>query len=220
MTSVQARVVIATISKLEQCKDIQIYLLFTTCIDLTQFTSSTIPIYQHNTANMSFLRTTRTVLPITRRRIALTTPQQRFATQDYGSGAGNPAGENPRDQGTSQVSRDLEHPGPEAPSTGGGGGKSSNSGSKEDQQPSQNQGNGSSSGSGEGKAQPKILNTSPPKEGEANADVEKHNREMDQRSDRATERIPDEHEQKDKVGKDFWKGESWSFLARPFPWMC
>jgi hypothetical protein len=41
-------------------------------------------------------------------------PQVRFATQDYGSGAGNPAGEKPEKQGANP-SESLEHPGPAPP---------------------------------------------------------------------------------------------------------
>lgn len=40
--------------------------------------------------------------------------QVRFATQDYGSGEGNPAGESPQKQGENP-SENLEHPGPPPP---------------------------------------------------------------------------------------------------------
>ncbi|OSS55121.1 hypothetical protein B5807_00389 [Epicoccum nigrum] len=40
--------------------------------------------------------------------------QVRFATQDYGSGDGNPAGEKPQQQGQNP-SEDIEHPGPPPP---------------------------------------------------------------------------------------------------------
>lgn len=40
--------------------------------------------------------------------------QVRFATQDYGSGAGNPAGEKPEKQGQNP-SENIEHPGPPPP---------------------------------------------------------------------------------------------------------
>lgn len=43
--------------------------------------------------------------------------QVRLATQDYGSGAGNPAGEDPEAQG-GQPSSDIEHPGPAPPDVG------------------------------------------------------------------------------------------------------
>jgi len=44
---------------------------------------------------------------------------RRLASSDYGSGAGNPAGENPKDQGPSNSSQ-IEHPGPPAPDVGQG----------------------------------------------------------------------------------------------------
>ena len=43
--------------------------------------------------------------------------QSRFASQDYGSGAGDPKGEKPQDQGPNP-SEKLEHPGAPPPSTG------------------------------------------------------------------------------------------------------
>ena len=54
--------------------------------------------------------------------------QVRFATQDYGSGQGNPAGESPQKQGQNP-SENLEHPGPEPPSVAKG--KSSSSPNKD-----------------------------------------------------------------------------------------
>ncbi|CAO2648071.1 Nn.00g089930.m01.CDS01 [Neocucurbitaria sp. VM-36] len=50
--------------------------------------------------------------------------QVRFATTDYGSGDGNPAGEKPQDQGKN-ASENLEHPGPPPPKVAEG--KSSSS---------------------------------------------------------------------------------------------
>jgi hypothetical protein len=44
---------------------------------------------------------------------------RRFASSDYGSGDGNPVGENPQDQGPSRSSQ-IEHPGPSAPDVGQG----------------------------------------------------------------------------------------------------
>lgn len=61
-------------------------------------------------------------------------------------------------------------------------------------------------GENRNKAQPKILNQSPPKESEASEDVKKHNREMDARAERPAERVKDEDVEKDKVGKGFWSG--------------
>lgn len=36
---------------------------------------------------------------------------RRYASQDYGSGAGDPKGEKPQEQGVSQATREKEHPG-------------------------------------------------------------------------------------------------------------
>jgi hypothetical protein len=55
--------------------------------------------------------------------------QVRFATQDYGSGKGNPAGEKPEKQGANP-SENLEHPGPAPPKVAQG--KSSSSPNKDD----------------------------------------------------------------------------------------
>ncbi|KAI4943517.1 hypothetical protein J4E91_009427 [Alternaria rosae] len=54
--------------------------------------------------------------------------QVRFATSDYGSGKGNPAGENPEKQGANP-SENLEHPGPAPPKVAQG--KSSSSPNKD-----------------------------------------------------------------------------------------
>jgi len=54
--------------------------------------------------------------------------QVRFATSDYGSGKGNPAGESPEKQGQNP-SENIEHPGPEPPSVAKG--KSSSSPNKD-----------------------------------------------------------------------------------------
>ena len=56
-------------------------------------------------------------------------------------------------------------------------------------------------------AQPKILSRSPPKEGEASEDVQKHNDEMSKRAERPAEKVKDEDLEKDKVGKRFWSGK-------------
>jgi hypothetical protein len=76
--------------------------------------------------------TLRTLVRATRSPLALRTPvkayspanpitytARRLASSDYGSGAGNPAGENPKDQGPSNSSQ-IEHPGPAAPDVGQG----------------------------------------------------------------------------------------------------
>ena len=57
------------------------------------------------------------------------------------------------------------------------------------------------------KAQPKILNQSPPKEGEGSAEVEQHNKELQGRAERPAEKASDEDVEKDKVSKGFWQGK-------------
>lgn len=43
-----------------------------------------------------------------------------YASGDYGSGTGDPKGENPKEQGVSPATTELEHPGPPAPDVGQG----------------------------------------------------------------------------------------------------
>lgn len=135
-------------------------------------------------------------------RAAFTTTRPSLASQDYGSGAGDPKGEDPQSQGPNP-SADKEHPGPPPP----GAGKGTGSGPTKGGDKSSNQGDKSGSSKGTQAAQPKILNENPPKEGEENADVAKHNREMDQRAEKASSKVTSEEAEKDKVGKDFWRGE-------------
>ena len=150
-------------------------------------------------------------------------PQVRFATQDYGSGEGNPAGEKPQQQGQNP-SENVEHPGPPPPKvargqsssspnedSGSSSGKSSStsSESKPSEQSQSNDG-ASKTGAGDGKsvngAQPKILNENPP--ATDSEDVKQHNREMDQRAEKAHEQVSNEEAEKDKVPKSFWSGKS------------
>lgn len=166
---------------------------------------------------MSFLR--RAAVPGTMLRPVLSTAprariQARYASQDYGSGAGNPAGEQPQKQGKNP-SEELEHPGPPPPKVAQGKSPSPNeqSGSK----PSS--GSGSKSGSTskqdglsrgssskKGAPQPKILNEDPPDEkGEG---VKEHNEEMDRRAEKAHERVTNTDAKKDKVNPKFWSGRS------------
>ncbi|KAF2819026.1 hypothetical protein CC86DRAFT_375433, partial [Ophiobolus disseminans] len=128
-------------------------------------------------------------------------PQVRFATQDYGSGAGNPAGEKPEKQGKNR-SESLEHPGPPPPKVAKG--QSSSSPNNDDSSGSSS--SKSSSGEPSGKsaekpqsndgaskskkgAQPKILSTSPPSKENESEDVKKHNREMETRTEKAHEQV-------------------------------
>jgi hypothetical protein len=70
--------------------------------------------------------------------------QVRFATQDYGSGKGNPAGEQPKKQGQNP-SEHMEHPGPPPPKVAQG--KSSSSPNSSDKTPSSSSSSSSKSSS-------------------------------------------------------------------------
>lgn len=139
-------------------------------------------------------------------------PQVRFATQDYGSGEGNPVGENPQQQGKNP-SEELEHPGPPAPKVAQG-----KSPSPDEKQSSSNQSqtsssseskssseSGGQSNKGKGAPQPKILNENPPSEQDES--VRKHNEEFEQRADRAHEQVSNEDAKQDKVSSKFWSGK-------------
>ena len=126
------------------------------------------------------------------------------ATSDYGSGKGDPKGENPQEQGANP-SADLEHPGPPPPKQGEGSGSGPTKGGKD----SSNSGNASKQSKGTQKAggpQPKISNPNPPSEGES-AEVREHNKQMDQRAEKASNKVSSEEQEKDQVSKDFWKGK-------------
>ncbi|KAK5137492.1 hypothetical protein LTR08_008470 [Meristemomyces frigidus] len=132
---------------------------------------------------------------------------RRAASQDYGSGAGNPAGENPQDQPKNPMEH-KEHPGPPAPSVGNNNPSSKQGSGGEQQQGGQQQSSPDKKDSSKGTqgAQPKIFNETPPAKGEASEEVEQHNREMDSRADKAHKGASDEDVKKDKVGKEFWSG--------------
>jgi len=156
--------------------------------------------------------------------------QVRFATQDYGSGQGNPVGENPQQQGRNP-SENIEHPGPPPPKVAKGqsssspDSSSSSSSSSSQSSPSSSSANKSSSGQQQSQsndgattqgsnsanevkgAQPKILNENPPSKDKAPKDVKDHNREFEQRAERAHEQVSNEDAAKDKVPKDFWAGQ-------------
>jgi hypothetical protein len=140
--------------------------------------------------------------------------QVRFATQDYGSGEGNPAGESPQAQGKNNR-EDLEHPGPPAPKVAQSKGQQRQSSSQ-----SQSDGAGSSGGQapqsegssdsdkGTKGAQPKILNENPPSESEQNEDVRQHNEDMDNRAEKAHQQVSNKDAYKDKAPPKFWSGKS------------
>ena len=134
------------------------------------------------------------------------------ATQDYGSGDGNPAGENPQQQGRNER-EDLEHPGPPAPKVGQNNKtspdspSSSSSGSKSSEGKSSDSAATNKDVKGVKGAQPKILNENPPSGDEASEEVKQHNREVEQRAEKAHEQVSNEDAAKDKVPKSFWAGE-------------
>ncbi|KAF2500747.1 hypothetical protein BU16DRAFT_523509 [Lophium mytilinum] len=106
----------------------------------------------------------------------------RLAFGDYGSGDGSPVGENPKDQGTSRPSRDLEHPGAKAPDTSSSKGEDS-----KESKPSSSSSSATDSGEKkQGKGpQPKIYSERPP--AEETDDVKQHNEEMKNRHDKPKE---------------------------------
>lgn len=133
-----------------------------------------------------------------------------YAQQSYGSGEGDPKGENPQEQGANP-SANLEHPGPPPPDvgkgTGGGptkaGGEGQNA-QKSEQKSSTGGVDSGAAGKGKESAQPKILDESSPP-AEPSEDVKKHNEEMDQRYEKAENHVDDDG--KDNVSKEFWKGK-------------
>ncbi|OJD39799.1 conserved serine-rich protein [Diplodia corticola] len=156
---------------------------------------------------VSSLRSAATLRPT----VASSRPMLAFATRSYahsgyGDGKGDPAGENPQKQPPAK-SRDIEHPGPPPPDVGKGTDASAaTTGSK-----------GTSSGGGGGGekksqnshavkgAEPKILNENPPSE--QDPEVQQHNKEMEQRAERAETKISNEDAEKDKVPASFWSGK-------------
>jgi hypothetical protein len=134
-------------------------------------------------------------------------PQVRFATQDYGSGDGNPAGEKPAEQGKN-LSEHLEHPGPPPPKVAEG--KSSSSPNNDDTK-SSSKSDSSASKSDSSKAtkgaQPKILDEKPPSKENESEDVRKHNEEMENRTETKHEQASSEDSKDEKVDKDYWAGK-------------
>ena len=129
--------------------------------------------------------------------------QIRHASQDYGSGQGDPKGSNPQDQG-SNPSAELEHPGPPPPSVGQGTGGGPTKAREDGHNTQQNSSSGGGSGQGASEtsgAQPKIHDAKiPPEESE---EVRQHNEDMGKRHDRSHNQIGDDG----KVDKGFWSGE-------------
>jgi len=138
------------------------------------------------------------------------------SSQGYGDGKGSPKAEKPHEQGSlSDTHHGAEHPGLALPSEGKGTGGTTKAGSGT-KDPSETKETGSSptagdvGGSGgeptpsQGAARPKISDMKIPDEGDAEkqAEVEQHNKEFEQRYDRAPKA------QEDKVDKKFWSGKS------------
>ncbi|KZF22479.1 hypothetical protein L228DRAFT_260666 [Xylona heveae TC161] len=125
----------------------------------------------------------------------------RFSHQDYGSGEGDPRGEQPQKQGRNP-SVEKEHPGPPPPAEGQGSG----SGSAKGQSSGSSQKSSSSSSSkSKNDAQPKILEHHEPEEVMSNPseETQKHNKEFQERYDRPAEHAKGSNE---NVSKKFWSG--------------
>jgi hypothetical protein len=150
----------------------------------------------------------------TAQRATISVAPRRFATQDYGSGKGNPAAEHPEKIGKNPE-EELEHPGPAPPKVAQGRSPSSNS-EQTGQQSSSSQtqkssgSNTGSNSSNEGSkgvkgAQPKILNENPPSE-ENDEGVRQHNKEMSQRAEKAFEQVSNKQAEKEKA-PGYFRGE-------------
>ncbi|KAL8935685.1 MAG: hypothetical protein Q9211_004569 [Gyalolechia sp. 1 TL-2023] len=127
-----------------------------------------------------------------------------YAAQSYGSGQGDPKGENPQDQG-SNPSADKEHPGPPPPDVGkgtGGGPTKAHEGGHNTQQNASSGASSAKSGASQsnGGPQPKIFSGDQPTE--ESDEVKAHNQDMAKRHDRANAEVNDDRQ---TVGKDFWK---------------
>lgn len=106
---------------------------------------------------------------------------RRYASESYG---GSQSGQQETNKDMPNPKADLEHPGPKAPA---------DKGTTQSGQPQ-----GSSSQSG----RPAIHQPGPAPENKS-AEVEAHNREMEQRNDRTANQL---YEEDNKVDKHFWKG--------------
>ncbi|KAF1947704.1 hypothetical protein EJ02DRAFT_332870 [Clathrospora elynae] len=151
--------------------------------------------------------------------------QVRFATQDYGSGKGNPAGERPEKQGQNP-SESLEHPGPPPPKVAQGKSSSSpdqdsNSNQNEAPKPTSESptpsSNKGSSGKREFSTSARQLKASKepavqqglenkPKPSEVKGAQPKILNESPPASEDESEDASDEDVKKDKVSDGFWKG--------------
>nr|OQO17083.1 hypothetical protein B0A51_13381 [Rachicladosporium sp. CCFEE 5018] len=142
---------------------------------------------------MSFLRPLTRSTPALRtlhrtilQRATFSTTPRSLAGSDYGSGGGDPKGNDPQNQGANP-SADLEHPVVHHPQqlARSGSGKSVGESDK--------------SGSGKGEPKPKLAASGPPPEAEQSEDVKRHNREVDQRSGKSHQSESGSQIEKDKV---------------------
>lgn len=146
----------------------------------------------------------RPVVGATSRSAAYT--QHRLAHQDYGSGQGDPAGEKPNEQSTSEKAREAEHPGPEPPKVGQENSKKQ-SGQSQKSAGGGESSQGKSKGKGASAAEPKILVDKMPET--LSDSAVQHNKEMENRADRANMKPEnDGTEGGEKVEKGYWTGES------------
>ncbi|KAF2724981.1 hypothetical protein K431DRAFT_281456 [Polychaeton citri CBS 116435] len=139
---------------------------------------------------MSFAKAVKT--PSVLRQLATARPayttriQQRLAHQDYGSGSGDPKAEKPQEQGTSDKTRNIEHPGPSAPDTSKHGGGESQTGevSKDGGKASDKANKGTQQ---QGGARPALHTQEEPDPGSNPEEVKRHNREIDNRVEKQSE---------------------------------
>ena len=139
--------------------------------------------------------------------------QRTYATGDYGSGEGDPKGEDPLNQGVS-ASADKEHPGPSPPKAAKGGSSppakdSSSSSSSSSSSGGKDTSSSSSSESAKDEsstkgAQPKLKAAGAPAESEQSEEVKQHNKDMDKRAEQSYVKADDADIEKDKVKKPFW----------------
>ena len=146
-------------------------------------------------------------------------PRRQFANGGYSDDTGHPKVEEPNKQGPNP-SADIEHLRSPLSTTSTKGHNTSQN--QWDQKKSfstlvsrqfnigpahfADGGKGSKPKSTKGLA-PKILNKGPPPGDKASEDVKKHNEELEHRAERVHERFPNEDDEKDKAGKEFWTGE-------------
>ncbi|RAO64759.1 uncharacterized protein BHQ10_000771 [Talaromyces amestolkiae] len=149
-------------------------------------------------------------MPIANQTLRYPSTIKRYSHQSYG-GDDNPQGDRP----ASRKSRDLEHPGPPPPDVSKDSAESNPSSKKQSEKQEQEQEQAKHEDlyqkkQPSNKARPTLSSgrESPNVDEQGNVrddvpeDVKRHNREMEQRHDKAYNQIGDEG----KVNKGFWKG--------------